>query len=183
MIFMIVFLFLLASVSGLGILSGVSDFKGLTIPNAYPLFIALAFFPAWAAVHFSGADMLAPLPVHLIAGGAIFVATFLMFLARAMGGGDAKLLSAYALWFGLKGLTVFLFYTALLGGVLGIVALFLKYRKPVKSPKEGGWIARVQAGESKVPYGIPIAAGAMLGFFLLGYVSPENLVQFLSQNN
>lgn len=73
----------------------------------------------------------------------------------------------------------FLFYMALVGGVLGLVALALRKWKPVKNPAEGSWIARVQAGENKVPYGAAIAAGALASFVELGYFSSEVLSSFL----
>ncbi len=180
MLFLIIFLFAVLSAVGIGALAGWSDFKGMTIPNIYSVFIVLAFIPAFAADHFAGAGIFFFWQSHLIALAVMFVATFIMFALRTLGGGDAKLLSAYALWFGLKGLPIFIFYTAFLGGVLGLAALVLRQWKPIKSPAEGSWIARVQDGESKVPYGIPIAGGALLSFFLLDFVSPENLMQFFT---
>ena len=104
MLFLIIFLFALMSVVGIGFLAGWSDFKGLTFPNAYSLFIVLAFIPAYAADYFSGASVFSTVLSQTVGFIIMFVVTFLMFTARMLGGGDAKLLSAYALWVGLKGL-------------------------------------------------------------------------------
>ena len=109
----------------------------------------------------------------------MFVLTFFIFMAKIMGGGDAKLMTAYAFWFGIKGLIVFLFYTALFGALLAVAALWLKKKKPCEAPTEGSWVQRVQAGESAIPYGIPILIGAILSFIKLGYFSPAYLASFL----
>ena len=151
----------------------------MIIPNELSLVI-LAVFCAYAAlINFSGNEFLVSMPSHIIGGVVMFVITLLAFMAKVMGGGDAKIMSAYAFWFGVKGIVAFVFYTALFGALLGLVALFLKKNKPVNSPKEGGWVQRVQAGENAIPYGIPIFIGALLSFLKLGYFSSEYLKSLL----
>ena len=43
-----------------------------------------------------------------------------------------------------------------------------------------GGVDRVQNGESKVPYGVAIAAGALVAFLKAGYLSGDFLIVFLS---
>jgi Flp pilus assembly protein protease CpaA len=70
----------------------------------------------------------------------------------------------------MKGLVVFLFYMALMGGLLGIAALVMKKKQPFKNPPEGSWAQKAQSGKSVVPYGIAITFGAWCAFFHTGFI-------------
>jgi prepilin peptidase CpaA len=174
-LFIIVFCMMVAI--GFGIAAAISDFRSMTIPNLYAGCIVLAFIPAYLADAFTGngVEFFSSWKGHLIAAAVMFVITFLLFTARVIGAGDSKLCSAFALWTGLTGLGPYLFYMAILGAVLGIATKLLAHRKLVAEPHEGSWIAKSQAGEMGVPYGIAICFGAIVAFYLLGYFSPEKL--------
>ena len=180
MIALIIFLSCVLVALGTGALSGLSDMRGMTIPNFYSVIVigafALAFAVAWAIgpqyVFFG-------LKSHLLAGVMVFGVTVALFALRVIGAADSKLASAYALWVGIPGLPAFLFYTAMAGGLLALVSLAMKKWKFVKSPPPGSWPARVQAGESKVPYGVAIAVGALASFVKLGYVGVGLVATFL----
>lgn len=174
-LFLIVFCMVVAL--GFGIASAVSDFRSMTIPNLYAGCIVLAFIPAYLADAFTGngLEFFGPWTSHVIAGAVMFVITFLLFMARVIGAGDSKLCSAFALWTGLSGLAPYLFYMAILGAVLGIATKILGSRQLVAAPREGSWIAKSQAGEMGVPYGIAICFGAIVAFYVMGYFSPEKL--------
>ena len=60
------------------------------------------------------ADMIS----HLSAGCVVLVATFGLFARGIIGGGDAKLASAAALWLGFDHLLPYLLFASLLGGAL-----------------------------------------------------------------
>lgn len=154
-----------------GVLSGISDYKGLMIPNRYSVIIIVSFFLGYAALRAGGYqdDFLSPLLSHIMAAGAVFVLTFVMFAVNVWGAGDSKLALAYSLWTGLAGLQTFIVVMAFTGGLLGIAALLLKKYKPFPNAKEGLWVAKVQQGVNAVPYGIAIVAGAFAAFFDLGY--------------
>src|ERR1700722_2220524 len=143
------------------VLSCVSDIRSLRIPNAYALIILACFVPAWLA---TPADF-GPLWYHLAAMGLMFVLSYLMFCKGMMGGGDSKLATALGLWVGLKGLLPFVFYMALMGGVLGAVTLCLRKKKLLSNPKAGSWIEQVQSGQNAVPYGVAISFGSWASFF------------------
>ncbi|MCB1651802.1 MAG: prepilin peptidase [Alphaproteobacteria bacterium] len=171
MIALIVFLTCLFSVIWIGVLSGMSDFKGMTIPNWHSGFVLSVFFLCYLLLWFLGGDhVFASLSSHLLSALIVFVVTLGMFMAGGLGAADSKLGTSYALWVGLKGLLPFLFYMALAGGVLALIAILLRRFKPCKAPRDGGWIARVQAGESRVPYGIAIVVGALASFVKIGYL-------------
>ncbi len=180
MILLILFLACVFVALGAGVFAGLSDFRGLVIPNSYSVVIMAAFFAAyfflWVGRH---EGMFYGLTSCLLAGLLVFGITAAMFAARAIGAADSKLATAYALWMGIPGLVPFIFYTTLAGGLLGIAAIVLRKYKPIKTPKEGTWVARVQAGENKVPYGIAIVGGALASFVKLGYFDGEALRSFL----
>jgi prepilin peptidase CpaA len=79
----------------------------------------------------------------------------LVFAAGQMGGGDVKLLAALGAWVNLKG-GVWLLSTVFLAGgllALGFILIRVLRGNPIKKSAKGG-----------VPYGLAIAAGAMITF-------------------
>ena len=176
---MLVFVIIFCAVVALGfcLASGWSDWNGMIIPNIYPLGIVITFLMAFgvASVMAPEATYFAGWKSHLIAFIVVFAATFVLFSLKMIGAGDSKLAAAIAVWVGVKGLFPFLFFTSIVGAVLGIIALYFQKKKPVEAPKEGSWIDRVQKGESAVPYGIALAIGAVIGFVQIGYFAPETL--------
>lgn len=174
-LFIIVFCLLIAL--GFGVAAAVSDARGLTIPNAYVAGIVLSFIPAYTAFLLFAGDsgFFAGWASHIGAFALVFAISFILFTLNMFGAGDSKMLTAYGLWVGFGGLSAFIFYMALVGGLLGLATLALRRHKPFPQAKPGSWVARAQAGENAVPYGIAISAGAFISFMWLGYVSPENL--------
>ncbi len=180
MVLLTLFLVCLFCAVGVGLMAALADFKAMTIPNSYSAMILGAYGAGFVVLWLFGrADVLGPLAGHLLSGALVFVITLLLFIAKGIGAGDSKLATAFAVWVGLKGLMPFLFYMALIGGALGLWALVLARWKPFKAPKEGGWIARAQAGERAVPYGIAIVGGALVSFVKIGYIGTEVFASFL----
>lgn len=182
MLALILFLACLFSALAAGFMASVSDLRGLIIPNIYSVIVGASFFAAYTVLWLTGNHhVLGGFYSHLIAAFVIFAITAAMFATNVLGAADSKLATVYALWVGLRGLIPFLFYMSLCGGLLGLAALVAQRWKPFAAPKEGSWIARVQGGESKVPYGIAIVFGALVSFVKLGYVDPQALSSFLSR--
>ncbi len=180
MLFLIVFVCAIIVAAGLGLLSARSDLNGMIIPNIYPVSIAVAFVFAYAACALSGnPEPFQRLSSHLWAGGGALLITFIMTMTKTMGGGDSKLITAYALWMGALNIAWFLFVVTLSGAVLALIAIGVRRLKPFKDPKPGTWIARSQAGEAVVPYGIPIVAGALYMFIAEQYLTLDLLKAFL----
>lgn len=175
-LFIIVFCVLVAL--GLGVAAALSDLRGLIIPNAYSLGIVLAFVPAYLAFAlFAGeSGYFQSWTSHLGAFALVFAASFVLFALNMFGAGDSKLATAFALWVGMDGLFSFVFYVALIGGVLGVITLVIQRKKPFPAARAGTWVARAQAGDNAVPYGIAITAGAVVAFCWLGYASPMALL-------
>ena len=134
------------------------------IPNWANAALGLAFFVFAGAVAFAGVEL--SWIGHLAAGALVFAAGLLMFQFGALGGGDVKLLSAAALWVGMQGLLSLVVLVGLSGGALVLLLLFMRRHLMVlvawASPRvPQNWPRVFTAGE-KVPYGVAIAAGAIL---------------------
>jgi len=109
-----------------------------------------------------------------------FGVTFVLYGLKMLGAGDSKFAAACAFWISVKYLPIFLFFMTLAGAGLGLVALYVKKKKPFKSPAAGSWFAQVQGGADKVPYGVAITFGLVMAFLYSGYFSPNTLASFLS---
>jgi prepilin peptidase CpaA len=140
--------------------AGSMDIFSMTIPNR----IALALIVGFAlAFPFSDLGLLGLLS-HVAIGALTLFAGFLMFSRGWLGGGDAKLLAAAALWIGPDHMLPFLFLVTIGGGLLSIVLLL--FRKLVLPPRLAiePWVARLHARRGGIPYGVAIAAAGLLVF-------------------
>lgn len=142
------------------VLAAFTDLLEMTVPNRIPIVLAGAFFVVAPFVGFGWID----LGLHLTAALAVFAVCFALFAFGVMGGGDAKLLTAAALWFGLNAsLLTFVVYVAFLGGVLTILILVI--RSSANSVLAMGLpIPNSIVMAKKVPYAIAIGAGGLLSF-------------------
>ena len=181
MILLIIFLICVFVTLVVGGLAGLSDIRSMTIPNSYSLYIMAAFLFAYAALYMGGhSHVFGTFSSHIISAVLAFVVTLGLFAMRIIGAGDSKFATACALWFSVKYLLAFLFFMTLSGGVLGIVALYIKRKKPFKEPMEGSWVAQVQGGADKVPYGVAISFGMLVAFMQAGYFSSDVLGSFVA---
>jgi prepilin peptidase CpaA len=159
-----ILLILLAAFPLLVLVAAVKDATTYTIPNWISLALLAAFVPAAAAGWF------AEVPLSVIGacvgvGFAALLVGMAMFAFGWIGGGDAKLLAACALWLGWSGLAPFLFWTTIAGGVMA--AVLLVARRHGAQFVGGGapmWVARLLDREAAVPYGVAIAFGALMAF-------------------
>src|SRR5882757_4221451 len=100
-----------------------SDLLTMTISNRVSLALAAGFL-ALALVSGMGLyDILS----HVAAGAAILAVAFACFAMGWVGGGDAKVAAAAALWFGFAHLLNYLIYASLFGGALTL--LLLQFRQ------------------------------------------------------
>ncbi len=180
MVFLIIFLAGIFLALGVGVLAGVSDLRRLIIPNSYSVIVIAGFALCYGALYFGGrSDVFGSLSSHVLSAVIMFLVTFALFSFGVLGAGDSKFGSACALWVGVKFLPIFLFYMTLCGGVLGLLALYIKHNKPFESPTPGGWVEKVQTGADKVPYGVAIFCGLLAAFLYAEYFSPDILASFL----
>ena len=134
-----------------------SDLLTMTISNRLSLALAGAFFLLTLVTGMS----LAEIGMHLAAAALVLVVAFGFFSQGWVGGGDAKLAAATALWFGFDYLLDYLLYAALFGGALTVVLiLFRKLPLPAVLARQA-WILRLHDIGGGVPYGIALAAAAL----------------------
>lgn len=130
------------------------DLASFRIPNLLPLAL-LVLFPVAAAMSAA--------PVawgwHLAAGAVVLAAGAGLFALGLLGGGDAKLMAAAALWLGSGNLLAFLLTTSLAGGVLTLAILLLR-GAPLRHVFAGiGFAPTVLRPRAGIPYGVAIAVG------------------------
>jgi prepilin peptidase CpaA len=137
-----------------------ADLFTMTISNVIPLILGGGFF-ALAAL--DGLPV-AEIGNHLAAGLLVLAVCFAFFARGWIGGGDAKLASATALWFGWTDLYGYLLYASLFGGALTL--LLLEFRRRTLPPVLAGrdWVTRLHEPNGGVPYGIALAAAALITY-------------------
>jgi len=134
-----------------------SDLLTMTISNRLSLALAAAFF----IVAVTTGMPLAVVGMHLAAAAVVLVVSFGFFTQGWIGGGDAKLAAATALWFGFDHLLPYLLYASVFGGALTLLILqFRKLPLPAVLARQV-WIQRLHEAEGGIPYGIALAASAL----------------------
>jgi len=141
--------------AALSIWAAICDLRRFVIPNRACLGI-VALYPAYI--------LLSPFPLDwagaLLVGAVVLAVGFGAFSLRLIGGGDAKLLAAGALWAGPDLLAPYIFITALAGGALALIAMApWRALLPVVLINLGAEARVVRA--AALPYGIAIATGGL----------------------
>ncbi len=135
-----------------------SDLFTMTIPNRVSLALAVSFLVLAVASGMGVYEIM----MHIGAGAAVLVIGFGCFAMGWIGGGDAKVAAAAALWFGFGHLMNYLLYASLFGGALTLLLLqFRQWPLPVSFAGQP-WLARLHAKETGIPYGIALAIGALM---------------------
>ena len=99
---------------------------------------------------------------HLGAGFLLLLISFAIFACGWIGGGDAKLMAATALWLGFDHLLPFLLWTAILGGGLALLVLTYRHVLPPVWLLGQSWALRLHDPKQGIPYGIAIAAAGLV---------------------
>lgn len=142
-----------------------SDLVSMTISNRLCLALLVGFVLCAALLGLSAAQI----GWHLAAGGLVLLVAFGFFAMGWIGGGDAKLAAATALWFGFDRLMDYVALAGIFGGALTILILMIR-SKPLPLPAANwGWAQRLHAANEGVPYGIALAFAAL-------FVLPETAI-------
>jgi len=140
--------------------AAVMDTLTMTIPNRISAILLLSFLSLAPLI---GMDW-QTFGYHLLAGAVVFAACFVFFAFNVMGGGDAKLLTTAAVWFGFgQPLVEFIGYVGIMGGLLTAAILAVRTQSDVITTIG----LRVPASllvAKKIPYGIAIAIGGFIAF-------------------
>jgi prepilin peptidase CpaA len=130
------------------------DMVKFTIPG--DLLVALLLgFAVFAVVTGLGG---AAIGAHLLAGGLGFGLGLGLFAFDIVGGGDAKLLGAAALWLGLHDLPAYMMCAGLLGCLLTLGLNGVR-RAALPHFLVHPWILRLTDPDTGIPYGMALAGG------------------------
>jgi prepilin peptidase CpaA len=135
-----------------------SDLLTMRISNRLVIALMLGFFPVALMVGLPFQQI----GMHLACAGLVLVVAFAFFAFGWIGGGDAKLASATALWLGFGLALPYLVYAALLGGLLTLAILALRRVPMMPLIARFAWLERLHDGKQGVPYGIALAAAGLL---------------------
>jgi len=143
---------------GLMVFAAISDLLTMTISNGISLALALLFIVMAFACGLSTTEI----AWHLACGVAMLVVTFGMFARGWIGGGDAKLAAATAIWLGFDHVGDYALSASALGGLLTLLIIGLR-----KCPLPGvlvarRWIARLHEPGTGIPYGVALASAGLI---------------------
>jgi prepilin peptidase CpaA len=141
------------------VFAALSDLLTMTIANRVSLLLIAVFA---VVAPFTGMDI-ATYGMHFAAAGGVLVIMFCAFAFGGVGGGDAKLLTAIALWCGYNDVLVeYLLYATLLGGWLTIGIVM--YRGSFIAEMAGSrfqFLERIGRTDVGVPYGIALGLAGL----------------------
>lgn len=157
----ILLLIVLAVLPTLVIVAGLRDLTTMTIPNWISALLVIGFYPVALLV---GLDPMSLL-IHTGVGLAALFAGAGMFALRWIGGGDAKLMAAACLWLGVQASGMFLLWTGVMGGLFCLGLIFARSHYSYRVAGVGPvWLDQLLQPKADIPYGVAIAAGALLAF-------------------
>lgn len=136
-----------------------NDLLTMLIPNR----ISQALIASFGLMALAGGLGPMEIALHAAAGVATLCAAFLMFSLRLIGGGDAKLAAATALWIGFDHLVAYALTASAIGGVLTL-AIIVARSEPVLPAQLGRlpFACRLHDNKTGVPYGIALASAALI---------------------
>jgi prepilin peptidase CpaA len=135
-----------------------SDLFTMTIANRVSLILLAGFVLLSIMMGMTATDML----MHFAAGAAVLVVGFVFFSCGWIGGGDAKLAAVTALWLGFAHLFEYLIYSSIFGGALTLALIQFRLLPLPTVLASREWIERLHRRGGGVPYGIALAAAALV---------------------
>jgi prepilin peptidase CpaA len=137
-----------------------TDLFTMTLPNRIALVLVVGFFLLAPMVGLGLEDI----GLHALVGALALALGFFCFAMGWVGGGDAKLFAATALWIGPQLLFTYSLDAALIGGALTL-AILLWRGMPLPVTFAGqGWLLRLHDRGAGVPYGIALAVAGLLAY-------------------
>ena len=141
--------------------AAVSDLLSMTIANRVSIILVVAF------------AIIAPLTgmdwhtygLHFAAMAVVLAFSFTMFAIGGMGGGDAKLLAATALWMGFgMPLATYVLASAAFGGTLTLAILTFRNSPLSVYAVRNPLLRNIADTSLGIPYGIALALGGFVAF-------------------
>ncbi|MCW5688346.1 MAG: prepilin peptidase [Pseudolabrys sp.] len=143
-----------------------SDLLTMTISNR----LSLALSAGFLALALAAGMPLATIGMHVAAAAGVLVVGFIFFARGWIGGGDAKLFAATALWFGFDHLLDYALYASIFGGALTLALLQFRKLPLPQALTRHPWIMRLHEERGGIPYGIALAAAALIIYPKTGWM-------------
>ncbi len=134
-----------------------SDVMTMTIPNRISVALAAGFL----AIAVLGGFTMQQFLTHVATGAGVLVVGVIMFSRGWIGGGDAKLLAAGALWFGYEQLYDYVLLATIVGGALAVIIILYRQFVPPMWVSGQEWAVRLHDKSCGIPYGVALAGGAL----------------------
>jgi prepilin peptidase CpaA len=134
------------------------DLLTMLIPNTVSVALVVAFAVFALGTSLEWNDVAG----HLGAGAATLVLTFTLFACGFIGGGDAKLAAATALWIGFEQLADYLIVASLAGGALTLALLALRSLPLPALVARLPFALHLHDAKTGVPYGIALSLAALM---------------------
>ncbi|MBI4274953.1 MAG: prepilin peptidase [Rhizobiales bacterium] len=134
-----------------------SDLLTMTISNRLSVALVGGFFVMALVTGLPGMAIVS----HLGAALIVLAVTFVLFARGWIGGGDAKLAAATALWLGFDQLLNYFVYASLFGGILTIAVIKFRLVPLPALLAQQEWAQRLHRSDAGVPYGIALAVAAL----------------------
>lgn len=143
------------------VFAAVSDTLSMTIANRVPLLLVAVFA---VVAPLTGMDW-AAYGWHFAAGALVLAVTFGLFALGGMGGGDAKLLSATAVWMGFNlNLVEYLVVSTFVGGLLGVAILAYRGSGLAVYTGQNMFLKNFANPKGGIPYGIALGIGGLVTY-------------------
>jgi prepilin peptidase CpaA len=134
------------------------DLITMTISNRISLVLIAGFFVLAIMTGMPPTEI----GMHVGASATVLVVAFVFFARGWIGGGDAKLAAATAMWLGFDQLFNYLIFASLLGGVLTLAILRFRMIPLPAAFANQEWAKRLHRMDAGIPYGIALAVAALM---------------------
>lgn len=143
------------------VFAALSDMLSMTIANRVSLLLVAVFA---AVAPLTGMDWIA-YGWHFAAGALVLAVTFGLFALGGMGGGDAKLLSATAVWMGFNlHLVEYLVVSAFIGGALTLAIVTYRASPLAVYTGHNLFLRNLADKKAGIPYGIALGMGGLFSY-------------------
>ena len=140
--------------------AGSSDLITMRISNRLVAVLVAAFLVLAVALQMPLQDI----ALHVTCAVVVLIVAFTFFSFGWVGGGDAKLAAATALWFGFSETLPYLVYAAIYGGILTLALLVVRRWPLPLFLNRIGWIQRLHNHKTGIPYGIALAVAGLVTY-------------------
>lgn len=135
-----------------------SDIFTMTISNRISIALVAGFIALGMVVGLPADKIL----WHLACGLLVLTITFALFAFGWIGGGDAKLAAATAVWLGWGNVLEYGVISSMLGGGLTLLLVWLRAQPAPRWAVTSDWMARLLDRGNGVPYGVALAVAGLV---------------------